>query len=189
MRSKTPPGAPEGSILGPRTKDLASRGPRNLRSRGTLPPTKRNLVMDVTKPCKFIKFGAMDVTKPCKFIGFGAMDVTKPYKFIGFGAMEILYVGRRCMCRRSADVAVIQTLRSSSGDRLSPFGVALGPAWGPKVPKPFRARARRAPNDPQRTTGIPKITVSGFGPKAGSNQTQNIRHGTHRPAHNDSERF
>ncbi len=31
----------------------------------------------------------MDVTKPYKFIGFGAMDVTKPYKFIGFGAMEV----------------------------------------------------------------------------------------------------
>ena len=42
--------------------------------------------MDVTKPYKFIGFGAMDVTKPYKFIGFGAMDVTKPYKFIGFGA-------------------------------------------------------------------------------------------------------
>ncbi len=31
---------------------------------------------------------AMEVTKPYKFIGFGAMEVTKPYKFIGFGAME-----------------------------------------------------------------------------------------------------
>ena len=30
----------------------------------------------------------MDVTKPYKFIGFGAMDVTKPYRFIGFGALE-----------------------------------------------------------------------------------------------------
>ena len=30
----------------------------------------------------------MDVTKPYKFMGFGAMDVTKPYKFIGFGAMD-----------------------------------------------------------------------------------------------------
>ncbi len=28
----------------------------------------------------------MDVTKPYKFIRFGAMDVTKPYEFIGFGA-------------------------------------------------------------------------------------------------------
>jgi hypothetical protein len=46
--------------------------------------------MDVTKPHKFIGFGAMDVTKPPKHIGFGAMDVTKPYKFIGFGAMELL---------------------------------------------------------------------------------------------------
>ncbi len=27
----------------------------------------------------------MGVTKPYKFIGFGAMDVPKPYKFIGFG--------------------------------------------------------------------------------------------------------
>ncbi len=39
--------------------------------------------MDVTKPYKFIRFGAMDVTKPYKFIGLGAMDVTKPYKFKG----------------------------------------------------------------------------------------------------------
>ncbi len=36
--------------------------------------------MDVTKPCKFIGFGAMDVTKPYKCIGLGAMDVTKLYK-------------------------------------------------------------------------------------------------------------
>ena len=45
--------------------------------------------MAVTKPYKFIGFGAMDVTKPYKFIGFGAMDVTKPYKFIGFGATDV----------------------------------------------------------------------------------------------------
>ncbi len=31
----------------------------------------------------------MDVTKPYKFIGFGAMDVTKSYRFIGFGAMDV----------------------------------------------------------------------------------------------------
>ncbi len=43
--------------------------------------------MEVTKPYKFIGFGAMEVTKPYKFIGFGAMEVTKPYKFIGFGAI------------------------------------------------------------------------------------------------------
>ncbi len=42
--------------------------------------------MYVTKPYKFIGFGAMDVTNPREFIGFGAMDVTKPYEFIGFGA-------------------------------------------------------------------------------------------------------
>ncbi len=45
--------------------------------------------MDVTKPYKFIGFGAMDVTKSYEFIWFGAMDVTKPYEFIGFGAMDV----------------------------------------------------------------------------------------------------
>jgi hypothetical protein len=49
--------------------------------------------MDVTKPYKFIGFGAMDVTKPHNFIGLGAMDVTKPYKFSGFGAMGVTKAG------------------------------------------------------------------------------------------------
>jgi hypothetical protein len=31
----------------------------------------------------------VDVTKPYKFIGFGAMAVTKPYEFIGLGAMDV----------------------------------------------------------------------------------------------------
>ena len=34
----------------------------------------------------------MDVTKPYKFIGFGAMDVTEPYKFIWFGARTLVSV-------------------------------------------------------------------------------------------------
>ena len=45
--------------------------------------------MDVTKPYKFIGFGAMAVTKPYKVTGFGAMAATKPYKVIGFGAMAV----------------------------------------------------------------------------------------------------
>jgi hypothetical protein len=43
--------------------------------------------MDVTKPYKFIGFGAMDVTRPCEFIGFGAMNDTKPYEFVGLGSI------------------------------------------------------------------------------------------------------
>ena len=43
LRSKTVPGAPGGSILGPRTKDLASRGHRNLRSGGTLSKIRATL--------------------------------------------------------------------------------------------------------------------------------------------------
>ncbi len=31
----------------------------------------------------------MEVTKPYKFIGFGAMEVTKPYKVIGFGVFGL----------------------------------------------------------------------------------------------------
>ncbi len=45
--------------------------------------------MDVTKPYKFIGFGAMDVTKLYEFIGFGAMDVTNPYEFTRFGPMDV----------------------------------------------------------------------------------------------------
>jgi hypothetical protein len=43
----------------------------------------------ITKPYKFIGFGAIAITKPCKFIGFGAIAITKPYKFIGFGAIAV----------------------------------------------------------------------------------------------------
>ncbi len=32
---------------------------------------------------------ATEVTKPYKFIGFGAREVTKLYKFVGFGAMDV----------------------------------------------------------------------------------------------------
>ncbi len=49
LRSKTLAGAPGGSILGPRTEDLASRGPRILRSRGPLPPQQGNLMFG---PCR-----------------------------------------------------------------------------------------------------------------------------------------
>ncbi len=45
--------------------------------------------MEVTKPYKFIGFGAIDVTKPYNLIGFGATDVTKPYTCIGFGAIDV----------------------------------------------------------------------------------------------------
>ena len=45
--------------------------------------------MAVTKPYKFIAFGAIYVTKPYGFTGFGAIYVTKPSEFIGFGATGI----------------------------------------------------------------------------------------------------
>ncbi len=49
--------------------------------------------MDVTKPYKFIRFGAMYVTKPYKFIGFGDIDVTNTYKCIGFGDIYQVLLG------------------------------------------------------------------------------------------------
>ena len=48
-----------------------------------------DMAIDVTKPYKFICFGAMGATKPYKFIRFGAMDATKPYKFVRFGAVDV----------------------------------------------------------------------------------------------------
>ena len=47
--------------------------------------------MDVTKPYKFIGFGAMEGTKPYKFKGFGAIEVTKPNKCIGFVTIGITW--------------------------------------------------------------------------------------------------
>jgi hypothetical protein len=46
--------------------------------RSTREGRRKGMGMDVTKPYKFIGFGAMEVTKPYKSIGVGAMDVTKP---------------------------------------------------------------------------------------------------------------
>ncbi len=43
LRSKTLPGAPGASILRPRTEGFASRGPRNPRSKGTLPKIRGTL--------------------------------------------------------------------------------------------------------------------------------------------------
>ncbi len=45
-------------------------------------------LVDVTKPYKFIGFGARGVTKPYELIGFGAMDATEPpsiYRLWGHG--------------------------------------------------------------------------------------------------------
>ncbi len=50
-------------------------------------PSKKVEGEAITKPYKFIRFGAIASTKPYKFIGFGAIAITKPYKFIGFGAI------------------------------------------------------------------------------------------------------
>ncbi len=41
--------------------------------------------MDVTKPYRFIRFGAIHGPKPYKFIGFGDIHGPKPHTFIGFG--------------------------------------------------------------------------------------------------------
>ncbi len=50
------------------------------------------------------------------------------------------------------------------------------------------AELKRAPN----TFKDPAMNLrfrTGFGPKAGPNEAQTVRHGTHKPAHNVSERF
>ncbi len=37
---------------------------------------------------RWLQSVSSDVTKPSKFIAFGAMDVTRPYEFDWFGAMD-----------------------------------------------------------------------------------------------------
>jgi hypothetical protein len=44
FKIEDPSRGPGRVVLAARTKDLASRGPRNLRSKGTLPPTKKTLI-------------------------------------------------------------------------------------------------------------------------------------------------
>ncbi len=48
--------------------------------------------------------------------------------------------------------------------------------------------AKRAPTTLKDPAGNLRFRTR-FGPKAGTNQTPNTRHGAHRLAHNDSERF
>ncbi len=61
----------------------------NLRKTTNHHENPQKLKEPITKPYRFIGFGAMNVTKPYKFIGFGAVEITKPYKIIGFGAMDV----------------------------------------------------------------------------------------------------
>ncbi len=58
----------------------------------------------------------------------------------------------------------------------------------PRADSPDSAELKRAPKTCKDPAGNLRFQ-RGFGPKAGPNQAQNIRHGTHRPAHNNSERF
>ena len=46
-------------------------------------------LVDVTKPRKFIGFGARYVTKPYDFIRFGAMDVTRPLSIYMLWALSV----------------------------------------------------------------------------------------------------
>jgi hypothetical protein len=96
--------------------------------------------MDVTKPHKFIGFGAMAVTKPYEFIGFGAMAVTKPYRFIGFGALHLLFSPElshslKVLGRRRNTLKLSQnpseSLCAGLWVRCQIFWVWFGPAFGP----------------------------------------------------------
>ena len=88
--------------------------------------------MDVTKPYKFIGFGAMDVTKPYKFIGFGAMDVTKPYKFIGFGNFKLFKDRKSVILGVWAAPGALEPYKKVGGDSVKSLN------RNPVNPNPFR---------------------------------------------------
>ncbi len=67
-------------------------------------------------------------------------------------------------------------------------------APGPKVapvshPRPCKARSSEKKRPQCRNGQNICDSEPDVGPKAGPKQAQNIRHGTHKPAHNDSEPF
>ncbi len=57
-----------------------------------------------------------------------------------------------------------------------------------RVPQPRLGEPKGAPNTFETPAGNPRYRM-GFGPKAGPNHSQNIRNGTHKAAHTDSEIF
>ncbi len=74
----------------------------------------------------------MDITKPYKFIGFGAMDVTKPHKFIRFWGHVMSRFCLRCVRTR---LACHMELRSSVPEPPSHavFGLSGVPSiWLPE---------------------------------------------------------
>jgi hypothetical protein len=103
-------------------------------------------------PINLYGLGAMDVTRPCKFIRFGAMDVTKPCKFIGFGAR------RRCpSCNVPPTVWIgtgrVRTLQKNFGDPTRP-GELTCPALlsDLAVPCSLSISPRSSANKKQTTT-------------------------------------
>ncbi len=69
------------------------------------------------------------------------------------------------------------------GAGLLPRGV-VNPTTGGRETAELKG-ARKTLTDP---AGNLRFRIE-FGPKPGPNQAQNIQHATHKPAHNDSERF
>ncbi len=79
----------------------------------------------------------MDVTKPYKFIRFGAMDVTKPYKFIGLAQDGVL--SERPNHHRDVRAAPPQTgpgprpalgPPTETGSHPAGSAARFGPDWG-----------------------------------------------------------
>jgi hypothetical protein len=103
----------------------------------------------------------MDVTKPYKFIGFGAMDVTKPCKFIGFGAMHA--EGRRCRGKLGGRSEVLRGSNHGSGD------LQLEPRPEPEIIGLLGlSEPDRLPNPPKKVGGFaPNLFWDGFGSRSG----------------------
>ena len=116
--------------------------------------------MEVTKPYKFIGFGATEVTKPYKFIGFGAMEVTKPYEFIGFGA---IFRSDNAPARRSHKATCVTGTRQAQDPPPTRPPTTTTPTNQPQLrteQKPDQASERRASHESQpraaagRSTGV-----------------------------------
>jgi hypothetical protein len=113
----------------------------------------------------------MNVTKPHRFLGFGAMDVTKPYRFIWFGAEPTQGLLMEATAHNATRHAADRSSRSEARDTTYPKHCAASPRKSaPKVPYILFLRCRpvfadlSALNTAQGIGEKPSEKVGGFAP-------------------------
>ncbi len=115
---------------------------------------------------------------------FGDIHGPKTFKFLGFRGAFNSQTPVTCKSPKTAHEKLELAQRPAALTRLQ-AGYRSGSEAGSRVISGLTRGLPTTFKEPARNLRV----RAGFVPKADPNQTQNIRHGTHKPAHNDSERF